>query len=181
MTNKKDVLMIDSDTRFIIEMEKLLQDNFNCLSTDNLETAFSYCGMSPLKLEQPQNPIFEPYMIVFGDDIKVSNRFINSIKNNIPQIHNEEAFDTFLPVYYSKLFSEYLKQTGRPAPSTCICIDSSSYTLSGEHTQDITKVLSYCLQNNIPLIKKSDDKEKMTLNALTELINRKCGIKGTRR
>lgn len=176
MLYKKDILMIDSDTTFVNKIEKRLNQDFNFLSTDNLKTAFLYCGMSPTKLEIQPDAIIQPSMIVFGDGINLPDNLLNSIQNNLPQIHDQKAFDNFLPVYYSKLFSNYFKQTKSNIPSTCICIDSSSYKLNGEFTQDIAKLLECSMQNNIPLIQKTPEREKLVLASLQKLVQRKCSI-----
>lgn len=173
MKNKKEVLIIDNDLKFVSKIKENLENEVNIISVETPEEALKHCEPNR-KVKDGEAKIL-PDLIIIGDGCKVSTALKEKLKKNFPDSYNEETLQTFLPLFYCKLFQDTFQPHTRMRPKVCICANLEQYPFKG-NDQDITKKLGYCMQYGIPLMNRTPDNRKRMVTLLNDHIRKICGI-----
>ena len=175
MQEKKDILVIDTNSDFISDLNNSLNSKVNIISAQSIETALTYCNVDN-KNNNSSKISINPALIVIGDGCDTSEKLKNKIKKDYPKFYDEEMLQTFEPLFYCNLFCNAFQTSAIQKPKACICANLEQYPFRGSD-QDITKKLSYCMQHNIALMNRTEEKQKLALEVLKNYIFQVCNIK----
>jgi hypothetical protein len=171
---KRDILIIDTDSDFISELHNSLESKVNLISAQSIEEAFAFCNANKNKNSSQSN--INPSVIVVGNGCKISKELKDKLKEDYPEFYDEEALQTFEPIFYCNLFRNAFQTSLPQKPKACICANLEQYPFKGRD-QDITKKLGYCMQHNIALMNRMEKNKKLILNVLKNYIFQSCNIK----
>ncbi len=174
MQQKENILAIDTDLDFISKLDESLKNKVNLIFVQSIEEALRYCNID--KNSKSSQTDISLALIIIGDGCKISKELKRKIKEEYPNFFDEEAWQTFEPLFYCNLLCNAFQTSSIQRPRGCICANLEKYPFKGSN-QDITKKLSYCMQHNIPLMNKTEKKQKLILNVLRDYIFKLCNIK----
>lgn len=174
MQLKQDILIIDADSDFISELDNFLKNKVNLISAKSIEETFTFCNVNKNNSSFQSN--MNPSVIIIGDGCKISQELKNKIKEDYPNLYDEEALQTFEPLFYCNLFRNAFQTSAVQKTKACICANLEQYPFKGSD-QDLTKKLGYCIQHDVALMNKMEKNKKFILKVLKEYIFRSCNIK----